>query len=272
LTAAALYLYCVLPAAGELPRISSPALDGGPVHTVRCRELAAVAHACAPEPYQGSAERVRGWIAAHNAVVEEVWESAASVLPMSFDVIVRGGADRSAEASLVGWLTEHYEALCGRLHALEGRAEVGVQVLWDIAKLAGPGAAGRPAPEAPARGRAYFACQQHRRQVKEELERRASEDCRRHLANLTGLAEDVQVNKVRPVPGKQMVLNLSLLVTPVAVSRVGEYLERVSQEPGIEVRFTGPWPPYSHAGTFGAIGGGGRDGGRPEPRKEVDRL
>ena len=86
-----------------------------------------------------------------------------------------------------------------------------------------------------------------------ELERKAEADCRRYFENLAALADDVQVGKPRPVKGGQMVLNLSLLVARLAIAPIGEYLERVSQEPGVEVRFTGPWPPYSFAGAFGTV-------------------
>ncbi len=202
MTATALYLYCVVPATDPMPALSSPALDGGPVRAVRYQELAALAHVCPPEPYQGSDEEVRGWVAVHNAVVEEVTSVAIDA----------------------------------------------------------------QAAEAPARGRAYFARQQLRRQLRERLEPKAEEDARRYLENLAALAEDVQVNKPRPVKGRQMVLNLSLLVARAAVSRVGEYLEEVSREPGVEVRFTGPWPPYSFAGTFGTIGDG-----EPSPMAERGR-
>jgi hypothetical protein len=242
-----------VPATGAVPALSSPALDGGPVHAVRHRDLAALAHGCAPEAYQGSAEEVRRWIAAHNAVVEEAWESAASVLPMSFDVIVRGDADRSAEANLSGWLGEHHAGLRSRLRALDGCAEVGVQVIWNIEARTGPSAAGPRAQAIPARGRDFFVRQQLQRQARAQFEREAAAACRRYCENLAPLAGDMRVNKPRPVQGRQMVLNLSLLVTRPAISRVGAYLEGVSLEPGVEVRFTGPWPPYSFAGSFGTV-------------------
>ena len=225
---AALYLYCIVPATGATPALSSPALDGGAVHAVRHRDLAALAHVCPPEPHQGSDEEVRGWIAAHNAVVEEAWQSAASVLPMSFDVIVTGDADRSAEANLIGWLAEHHAGTRGRLQALAGRAEVGVQVLWDIDSLDVPAMIEAQAPAIPPRGRAYFARQQLRRQFKEELERKSAADCRRYVESLEALADDVRVNKPRPVKERQMVLNLSLLAARTAIPRLGEYLEEVS--------------------------------------------
>ena len=253
----ALYLYCVVPAAAGLAVPASPALDGGPVHAVRYQDLAALAHTCPPEPYQGSEEQVRGWIAAHNAVVEEAWESAQSVLPMSFDVIVDGDGDRSAEAHLVGWLMEHYAALAGRLRALAGRAEVGVQGLWNLDALTGTGTGSAPEPEPRARGRAFFAQQLHRRQLREQLERKADSDCRRYFGQLAALADEVQVNKPRPVKGLQMVLNLSLLVLRDSIPRLGDYLETVSNEDAVEVRFTGPWPPYSFTGAFGNVGDNG---------------
>jgi hypothetical protein len=258
--AAALYLYCVVPATEAIPASSSRALDGGVVQVVRYKDLAVLAHACPAEPYQGSEEQVRGWIAAHNAVVEEAWGAAESVLPISFDVIVTGDADRSAEANLVGWLSAHYAALRGRLQALEGRAEVGVQVLWDIESLAASEAVDAQVPAIPARGRAYFVHQQLRRQLKEQFERKAEADSRRYRENLAALADDVQDNKPRPVKDRQMVLNLSLLAPRVTIPRLGEYLERVSQEPGVEVRFTGPWPPYSFVGPFGTVDDKGQEG------------
>ena len=131
MTASARYLYCVLPADGAVSAVCAPALDGGPVLSIRHRDIAALTHVCAPEPYQGSETEVCGWIAAHNAVIEEAWKSAGTVLPMSFDVIVRGDSGHSAEANVAGWLEEHHAALRSRLQALRGRVEVGVQILRD---------------------------------------------------------------------------------------------------------------------------------------------
>jgi len=248
----ALYLYCVLPAPGAVPRVAAPALDGGPVHAVRLGGLAVLAHSCPPEPYQGGNERVRHWVAAHHAVVAEAWAAAGSVLPMSFDVIVSPGGGHDAEANLTGWIAEHRAALHGRLAQLAGRAEVGVQVLREAAGPPPPGAGAAGAAPVP-RGRAFFARQERDRQARSEREQRAGLDSRRHLEALAALADEVRVGRPRPVPGQQMILNLSLLVVSAAVPRVGDYLESVAGEPGTEVRFTGPWPPYSFAGSFGKI-------------------
>ena len=52
-----------------------------------------------------------------------------------------------------------------------------------------------------------------------------------------------------------MIANVSLLVADDRVQEIGAILHEVGEEPGVEVRFTGPWPPYTFATTVGAIGG-----------------
>ena len=253
MTASARYLYCVLPAYDAAPAVRAPALDGGPVHSIRHRDIAVLAHACAPEPYQGSEAEVCSWIAAHNAVIEEAWKAAGTVLPMSFDVIVRGNPGRSAEANVAGWLAEHHAALSRRLQALRGRVEVGVQILRDAENPAAGEAGAAESPQARPRGHAYFARHHQRREHRERLERDAEAVFRRHGEMLAALVEDVHVNKLRPVRGKMMMLNLSLLTDQAGLLQIGDYLEQVSQEAEAEVRFTGPWPPYSFAGTFASL-------------------
>jgi hypothetical protein len=253
MTASARYLYCVIPAYGTAPAVCAPALDGERVHAIHHRDLAVLTHACAPEPYQGSETEVCGWIAAHNTVIEEAWKTAGTVLPMSFDVIVRGDSDHSAEANVIRWLEEHHAALRSRLQVLHGRVEVGVQIFRDAEDSAADEAGEAGSLQVRPRGRAYFAQHQRRREQGRRLEREAEAVFRRHGEMLAALADDVQINRLRPVQGKMMLLNLSLLTDKPGMSRVGDYLEQVSQEAGAEVRFTGPWPPYSFAGTFASL-------------------
>ncbi|MBK8050330.1 MAG: GvpL/GvpF family gas vesicle protein, partial [Anaerolineales bacterium] len=40
-------------------------------------------------------------------------------------------------------------------------------------------------------------------------------------------------------------MNLSLLVGKAKVAELGAQLDQINEEQGVEVRFTGPWPPYS---------------------------
>ena len=96
------------------------------------------------------------------------------------------------------------------------------------------------------KGLMYFYQQKIQKALKHGLEVKADEDYRRYYRWITTDVADVHVNKTkRPADGKQMLLNLSLLVGKENVSAVGEHLERIKDEQGVEIRFTGPWPPYS---------------------------
>ena len=100
--------------------------------------------------------------------------------------------------------------------------------------------------EAKPKGVAYFYQQKVEKALKRELETKADEDYRRYYRWITPYAEDVHVNAVkRPADGKQMLMNLSLLVKREKVEEVGKELENIKKEEGIDIRFTGPWPPYS---------------------------
>jgi hypothetical protein len=52
-----------------------------------------------------------------------------------------------------------------------------------------------------------------------------------------------------------MIANLSLLVRKERVQEIGAVLQEAGGEQGVEIRFTGPWPPYTFAATVGVIGG-----------------
>ena len=156
MTASARYLYCVLPAYDAAPVVCAPALDGGPV-IPSATETSPCLRTLAPEPYQGGETEVCSSIAAHNAVIEEAWKSAGTVLPMSFDIIVRGDPGHSAEANVAGWLEEHHAALRSRLQALRGSEQVGVQILCDAEASAAAEAGEAESPPLRPRGHAYFA-------------------------------------------------------------------------------------------------------------------
>jgi hypothetical protein len=82
------------------------------------------------------------------------------------------------------------------------------------------------------------------RALRQALTARAEEDYRACFREITALFPEVCVNELKKVPDRQMILNLSVLVPRERVSALGAVLTGFQSE-GIEVRFTGPWPPYS---------------------------
>jgi hypothetical protein len=58
--------------------------------------------------------------------------------------------------------------------------------------------------------------------------------------------DEIRVEKTKKTDEKnQMLINLSCLVDKERSKELGEELEKINEEKGFAVRFTGPWPPYS---------------------------
>lgn len=260
------YLYCVI--ARHKENASTLAgIDDRPVYPVSAGRLSALVHDCAPRPYQGDDETVKRWVAAHAAVVEAAWKRAGSVLPMSFDVIVRPGAGRTAEENLRAWLERNEERFSAALAGFEHKVELGVQVLWDADEIARGISAGNQRiaqlqreMAAKSAGAAYFCRQKIAHALREAMEAKADADYRAYYQRIGAYADDIVVNKVKSQQDRQMLLHLSLLVARGKVSALGAELAAVAAQEGLEVRFTGPWPPYSFAAKVAATGDDRRRG------------
>ncbi len=246
------YVYCIMPDTGK-KQWGEIGLDGQAVYIIPYKDISALVHDCPLEPYQGDDETVKEWVWAHSQVVDAAWAEAGSILPMTFDCIIRPAEGRTVEETIVAWLQAEYDSFKTKLEEFRGKVELGVQIFWlvdvisekiveaneDIRQL-------QQEMEGKPKGMAYFYQQKIEKALKQALEAKADEDYRRYYRWITPYAEDVHVNKVkRPAEGKQMLMNLSLLVRKERVKELGEELEKIEGEAEMEVRFTGPWPPYS---------------------------
>ena len=259
--ASARYIYAVVPRVAR-EDFAAVGLDGAHVYTLAHRAIAAVVHDCSPEPYQGEPETVAGWVKVHNDVIDKVWSEAGSVLPMRFNVIVKADGEHSAEENVHQWLELEYSNLQAKLDEFQNKVELGVQVLWDpaiivqrIVESSEEIRALRAEMATKSRGTAYFIEHKIASAVKEEMERKAQRDFATCYQRLKERSEGTHVNKVKKQDDRAMIANLSLLVRRERVQEIGAVLQEAGDEQGVEIRFTGPWPPYTFAATVGAIGG-----------------
>ena len=259
------YVYCVV--LGEVGDWELRGLDERPVRAICAAGLTALVHDCPAAPYQGDDdERVKVWVLAHGDVVDAAWERTGTVLPMSFDRIVRPDAGVDADEQVARWLTAEGDGFRATLERLRGKVELGVQLLWEprvIAEaVAGTDAeiqALRAEMAGKSKGAAYFSQQKIERALRQALTVRAEEDYRACFRQITALFPEVCVNELKKLPDRQMILNLSVLASRERVSELGAVLTGFQSE-GIEVRFTGPWPPYSFVHPCEA---------EPEPQADV---
>jgi hypothetical protein len=244
-TSSALYVYAVIPDIGRRDW-AAIGLDGADVRAEGDGALAALVHDVPDgRPYAGSDEQVRAWVLQHSRVVELAWDAAGTVLPVSFDVLVRGGDDMPAERRLREWLRDARDQLTAGLDRLRDRVELKVEIGF-------PGKAqGQPSTlsdRPPAGGLQRL--QQKRRELEREqvLGKRADDLYRVVRRELASRAEDlVEHPRSRP-EGLKPVFSGSLLVRRDQMEDVGRELARLqAREPDLVIKYLGPWPPYSFA-------------------------
>ncbi len=250
-----LYVYCVAPGDGNY--LFGPiGLDGQAVYTVGSGNIRAVVHNCQAEPYQSQDPQVvQNWVEAHQNVIRAATEAFGTVLPMAFDMIVRGGLGDGAIGATKAWLDEKRERFTQLLDRLVGKAEYGVQVLWDRKEVAaslietdealrGMQDEARSKPK----GLRHLLQQKLAKAVRAAMEKQADLFAQDFYARIRRYVEDVRIDKLKKVDGgKQMLLNLSCLMQEGG-GDLGRVLDEIEKTKGISVRFTGPWPPYSFVG------------------------
>jgi len=247
------YLYCVADG-GEATSLGEIGIDGSEVYTIPYRDLCAVVHNCTSEPYESEDnELVKRWVLTHQAVVDAAQERFGTVLPLGFDVIIKGEGDIDPEENMKNWLRDDYENLRTKAERLRDKAEYGVQIFWDpriitdmitqaneeIRKL-------DEEMRSKPKGTAYMYKQKLEKVLKKEVEAKADEYFRDFYSRIKKHADDVRVDKTKKADeDRQMLMNLSCLVPKDKYEELGEELEGISEMEGFSVRFTGPWPPYS---------------------------
>jgi len=253
-----LYVYCVAPAAAEAFSLLGPiGLDGQAVFTIARAGLCCLVHACPAKPNESAdPATVERWVVAHQRVVEGAMKAFGTVLPMAFNMIVQGGPDGDAARCVGDWLAAKREHFAALLDRLAGKAEFGVQILWDPQAVTATVVQDDPAlrglcDEAlgKPKGKAYMIQQKLAKDARQAVEQRARQCVQEFYASIRQAVEEVRVDTPRKRDGRlQMLLNLSCLAEPPAAA-LGAVLEKVQSTPGVSVRFTGPWPPYSFVRT-----------------------
>jgi hypothetical protein len=258
---AGLYLYCVgLSSEAGAPEALGEAIgiEGCEVLGVAWGDLCAAVHHCPAAPYQSEdAEVVASWVTAHHRVVETAWRRWGTVLPLTFNTIIKGepGGEpgRDAGACLLAWLGAERQVLKAKLEALAGKAEYGIQVSWDpqvvTRRVAQSDAQVRALEEqikAKPPGAAYMHRQRLEALLKEKTEAMATAECTALYGRIARLVGDVRVEKPKADPGQlQMLVNLSCLVSQAQLPRLKAEHDRLSGMEGFSTRLIGPLPPYS---------------------------
>jgi len=248
------YLYCIAEGS-EKVNFGKIGIESNEVYTIPYKDLSAVVHNCPSEPYQSENEEiVRSWVVTHQKVVDAAWERFGIVIPIGFDAIIQGNAVADPEENMRNWLKEDYENLKAKIERIRGRAEYGVQVFWDFKiiaqkiteKIVEIKKLNEEIKSKPI-GLAYMYRQKLGNLLKKEMEKQADLKFKELYERIKPCVKDLRVEKTRKTgdENKQMLMNLSCLISKEGSKRLGEELEKIEALEGFSVRYTGPWPPYS---------------------------
>ncbi|GHG51047.1 GvpL/GvpF family gas vesicle protein [Streptomyces griseocarneus] len=257
-----LYAYAVVRAsdavAGALETVTGVA--DGPVRAVRHGDLMVLA---GPVPATDHGERQLAehledldWLErtarAHQRVIGAAAAVAPSVLPLRLATVFH---DEEGARAMLG---ARHDTLLAALDRLDGRTEWGVKIYaLGTARPAGTVAVPPPdAPRAAVSGRDYLRRRAAERHAAQEGVRREDEAARGIHTTLTALAQETRLHppqnpRLSGQAGRN-VLNAAYLVRredgPRFTSAVAQLAERAPRD-GMRVDLTGPWAPYSFAGT-----------------------
>jgi hypothetical protein len=246
------YVYCIISGADEMS-LGNIGIEHAEVYTVSHKDIAAVVHACQARPYESRDEnKVKEWILSHNNVIDKASERFGTVLPFSFDAIVKGDDDTVKDR-----LSKGYEKLKQELERFRDKAEYTVQLFCDQNKLTdkivGENQGLRELKEKiekmPKRA-AYLLQRKFELQVKDAHNVMRVKLAGEFASKIKEHVEEVKVEeKVSHVPesykDKKLIAAFSCLVHKERVKRLGDALGGINSQEGYAVRFTGPWAPFS---------------------------
>lgn len=222
------------------------------VFTIPYKDISAVVHSCQPSPYESKDRSVaESWIIEHSFVIDQAMKRFGTVLPFSFDVILKGD-----DSAVSGWLEKNYYRLHEELERVKGRAEYGIQIYYNYDDLAerlieedSELSEMRSRIDSESKGRAYLLKKRFNQLQKSRTAQRASDILDRSLSGIRTLASEIMADEKKRIPQDYQSLSLlasyACLVEDEKVEQLGKVLDEINEMKGFRVRFTGPWAPYS---------------------------
>jgi hypothetical protein len=247
------WVYAVIDAGSAESRVGGlRGVADEPVHVVACDELAAVVGVVNLDEFGQDALRRNledlDWVArkarAHDAVISAIARSGA-VIPVRMATVY---LDDGRVQKLLESRRQDFGETLGRL---SGRAEVGVKVYADPARLLTRGA--EQDDDGSQTGTSYLMRRRRELASREEAYRAAAFEADRIHGTLMRCVVD---GKRKPPPDRSLsgrdelaVLNGTYLVDSDAVEDFRETVAALAlSTSGLSLETTGPWPPYSFAG------------------------
>lgn len=222
------------------------------VFTIPYKDIAAVVHSCQPLAYDTlDKAQAEEWVLSHSYVIDQAMKKFGSVLPFSFDVILKG-----EDSAILEWLGKNYSLLLQDLEKVKGKAEYTIQIYYDYDILASRVLLGdaklmdlKGQIEMGTRGKAYLLGKKLDQTVKALVSIEAARLAEKSLTDIKSQVDELKADGKRWTPDNykdfKLLASYSCLVRDDMAARLGETLDEINCMEGFRVRFTGPWPAFS---------------------------
>lgn len=258
------YLYCAV-AVDDGTDLDTEGVDDEPVRLLAVDDIGVVLHDCESLYDTADMDELRKWVLQHQNVVDAAGEAFGTPIPFQFDTVLTGDDDRVRE-----WVGEERGTLADYLDQLAGHWEYRVELRREEDALREDLVASddRLAEldeeiEAAGSGTAFMLEKQYDQRLRELRRERRTDRSAALRDRLDEFARDVNELGERTTlddeegddDGMETQARFTVLATEDNEEEMGEMLDEVAAETGVEVRFTGPWPPYSFVPAIGGEDG-----------------
>jgi hypothetical protein len=257
------YLYCLVDLGEEgqadTVEVDVDGIEGEPVFVITAHHstVGALVHERRAPFDSTDLAKLRDWLLGHQQVVDAAGDRFGTPLPVRFDTVLDG--DDEAVAT---WLDRNAGQIADAFDKLDGCWEYRVTLSWDST---GFEAEQRRTDTELSRiderldrsgtGTQFLLEKKYDQRVR-ELVRQRETALKGRLVD--GLRADARELTERPVQSdaaaslgveldSEAIAQVALLASPDAESAIGSTLDEVADIGGVDVRFTGPWPPYTFA-------------------------
>lgn len=246
---------------GVAPGLSVTGVDGGDPRVVTAGDVGAVVQPCESLYDSEDVATVKRWLLQHQTVIDEVGERFGTPVPFRFDTVLKGDDD-----AVRSWLAEQSDTFADLLDRFAGRWEYRIEITWEEAALRERAAADdddlqdlRERRDEASEGTAFLVEKQYETRLRELVREQRSRELRGLVDDLDRIADELEdvdrpstalLDEQDPEPDEKQTM-LTALVDETRESAVGDRLDEAASRPGVEIRFTGPWPPYSFVPELG---------------------
>lgn len=256
------YLYCLVDlteGTEDRSTVDIAGIEDEPVSLVTARRVSigALVHP-REEPFDSTdLTKLRDWLLAHQQVVDAAGDRFGTPLPVRFDTVIEGD-----DGDVAAWLDGHATQIADAFDELSGCWEYRVTLSWDSTEFEAEQRTLDPELsdiqrriEGSGDGTRFLLEKQFDQRLRELRRQRETVLAERLLDRLESHAEQLTERPVQSDAAASLgieldsdaVTQVALLASSAAESALGSTLDEMTETPGVDVRFTGPWPPYTFA-------------------------